>query len=149
MIFGFWLTFGFGFLNGFLIIRHERLNYHGRCNGKSQAPLNNTSHTSASSSFRKLHYMDCGFCICCRGRRSARCFLRCCVARYELVVHFDQCALAPGPRHPGLYYASGRLTLRSLDDPDALWVVNGSQTKVGPELKLTVDGPTAVTVIQH
>ena len=50
---------------------------------------------------------------------------------------------------PGLYYASGRLTLRSLDDPDALWVVNGSQTKVGPELKLTVDGPTAVTVIQH
>ena len=50
---------------------------------------------------------------------------------------------------PGLYYASGRLTLRSLDDQDALWVVNGSQTKVGPKLKLTVDGPTAVTVIQH
>ena len=50
---------------------------------------------------------------------------------------------------PGLYYTSGRLTLRSLDDPDALWVVNGSQTKVGPKLKLTVDGPTAVTVIQH
>jgi len=50
---------------------------------------------------------------------------------------------------PGLYYVSGKVTLRSLDDPDALWVMNGSQTEVGPELKLTVDGPTAVTVIQH
>ncbi len=50
---------------------------------------------------------------------------------------------------PGLYYTSGTVTLRSLDDPDALWVVNGSQTKVGQKLKLTVDGPTAVTVIQH
>jgi len=50
---------------------------------------------------------------------------------------------------PGLYYTSGTVTLRSLDDPDTLWVINGSQTEVGPELKLTVDGPTAVTVIQH
>ena|GEM_PF-3510624 len=50
---------------------------------------------------------------------------------------------------PGLYYTSGTVTLRSLDDPDALWVINGSQTEVGPELKLAVDGPTAVTVIQH
>jgi hypothetical protein len=50
---------------------------------------------------------------------------------------------------PGLYYTSGTVTLRSLDDPDTLWVINGSQTEVGPELKLTVDSPTAVTVIQH
>jgi len=50
---------------------------------------------------------------------------------------------------PGLYYTSGRLTLRSLDDPDALWIVNGSQVGIGPYLRLTVDGPTAVTVIQN
>jgi len=50
---------------------------------------------------------------------------------------------------PGLYYTSGRLTLRSLDDPDALWIVNGSRVEIGPHLRLTVDGPTAVTVIQN
>jgi hypothetical protein len=50
---------------------------------------------------------------------------------------------------PGLYYVSGKVKLRSLDDPDALWVVNGSTVDEGRQVVIYVDGPTTVSAIQR